>query len=354
MNNNLLIVDDERKIINSLKRELKHGGYAIYSATQGEVGLNILKKHDIAVVLSDYMMPKMDGITFLEAAKQLKPDVVRLIITAYGSLDNAMIAINRARIFGYLTKPWSSDALRGTIANAFEHYNLIQENKRLQKIMDEQNQLLKRFNMNLENMVHERTAQLEEAFREGIMMLAVAVEARDDVTGEHVKRIYDLTRRICLKLGMSVEESERIGFFSMVHDIGKIHIPDNVLRKPGHLTDKEWSIMKEHTIMGEKILGRKSFYQTAREIARSHHERWDGSGYPDGLKGESIPLTARIVIIADIFDSLTHKRSYKEAWSKEDVFAEMKRQSGSIFDPEILEQFFEMQEVEPIRKARKM
>lgn len=348
MNKNLLIVDDEPNVLNSLKRELRQEGYTIYLANQGKAGLDILEKHDIGVILSDQMMPGMDGVTFLEAAKQYKPDATRLMLTGYGSLENAIAAINRTQIFGYLTKPWSSETLKGTIARACEHYNLIAENRRLQRLTEEQNRALKDFNVNLERLVHERTLQLEEAVREGVLMLALAAEARDDNTGEHVQRISHLTRSICLELGMSDKESENIGFFSMMHDVGKIHIPDDILRKPGPLTEKEWTIMKEHTVIGERILGDKPFYQTAREIARSHHEKWDGSGYPDGLRGKAIPLVARAV--ADVFDSLTHERPYKKAWPAGKALREMKALSGGHFDPEILEVFFKTRQVNTQKK----
>jgi putative two-component system response regulator len=339
MNKNLLIVDDEPNVLSSLKRELRQEGYRIFSATHGKAGLDILENNDIGVILSDQMMPGMDGVTFLEAAKQRKPDVVRLIFTAHGSLGNAIAAINRSQIFGYLLKPWASEGLKGTVARACEHYNLVAENKQLHQLTVEQNQALEQFNANLESLVHERTMQLEEAVREGVLMLAMAAEAKDDNTGEHVYRISELTEGVCLKLNMSAEESERIGFFSMMHDVGKIHIPDNILKKPEPLTEQEWSVMKEHTIIGEKILGNKPFYQTAREIARSHHEKWDGSGYPDGLRGNAIPLAARAVAVADVFDSLTHDRPYKKAWPVGKALREMKSLSGRHFDPEILKAF---------------
>jgi len=177
-------------------------------------------------------------------------------------------------------------------------------------------------------------------------MRTIAAEAKNGNTGKHVQRICDLTCRICLKLGMSPQESGQIGFFSMMHDVGKIHIPDKILRKPGPLANKEWAVMKTHTVEGERILSRKTSYQTAREIARSHHEHWDGSGYPDGLKGKAIPVAARIVTVADVFDGLIHARPYKEAWPLKKVLAEMKRLSGKMFDPEILEVFLKMQQEE--------
>ena len=173
-------------------------------------------------------------------------------------------------------------------------------------------------------------------------MLAMAAEAKDDDTGKHVNRIQDLTKDICIGIGMSPDDSRLIGFYSIMHDVGKIHIPDKILKKPGPLTDAEWVVMKTHTIAGEKILGNKPFYKTAREIARSHHERWDGSGYPDGLKKEEIPLSARVVSIADVFDALTHERPYKAAWPLEDTLTEMKKLSGKAFDSEILDVFFKI------------
>lgn len=343
----LLIVDDEPKVINSLNRQLRRDGYTIYSANSGEKGLQLLNEKDIGVVLSDLAMPEMDGITFLGLVKQNKPDVVRMLLTANGSLNNAMDAVNRLQIFGYLTKPWADEELKATIASAFKHYNLIAENKRLQKLTRAQNQQLTLINENLEALVQKRTFQLEESVREGIVMLAMAAEAKDDDTGDHIRRIQELTRGMCMELGISYEESEQISFFSIMHDVGKIHIPDRILLKSGSLTDKEWEIMRTHCTAGEKILGSKSFYRTAREIARSHHERWDGSGYPDGIKGEAIPLAARIVSVADVFDALTHKRPYKPAWTVKAALEEMKTMSGRAFDPKILSTFIRIHSKKP-------
>ena len=344
MNRTLLIVDDEPNVISSLKRQLRHEGFTIHSANCGKAGLELVEDHDIGVVLSDQMMPGMDGISFLNAVKEQKPDVVRMLLTGYGSLENAMAAVNHSQIFGYLTKPWSSDVLIGTIARAFEHYNLVAENKRLQKLTENQNQQLRLINENLEDLVQERTSQLEEAVNEGVIMLAMAAEAKDDDTGEHIHRIRSLTHAICTGIGISPEESEQISFFSIMHDVGKIHIPDKILKKKGPLTDEEWALMKRHTIAGEKILGNKPFYAIAREIARSHHERWDGTGYPDGSEEKSIPLSARIVTVADVFDALTHERPYKKAWTEEKAIDEMKILSGKAFDPEVLEVFLKARE----------
>lgn len=337
--NQLLIVDDERNVLNSLQRVLKPEGYVIHSTNSAKDGLRILKKNNIGVVLSDYMMPEIDGITFLELAGREKPDAIMILFTGQGSLDNAMTAINRLHIFAYLTKPYQPEDLKEIISKAFHYYNLEIENKKLQESIKERNQRLSFMNENLEKLVRERTLLLEESVREGIVMLAMAAEAKDDDTGGHVQRIQKLTHSICLGFGMDDEQAEQIALSSIMHDVGKIHIPDSILKKPGKLNQEEWEIMQSHCLAGERILGEKPFYKTAREIARSHHERWNGTGYPDGLKGEFIPLAARIVTVADIFDALTNKRPYKEAWPVDKAVREMETMSGSVFDPNILSIF---------------
>lgn len=341
MNRNLLIVDDEPNVISSLQRQLKRVDCTMFSALSGEDGLSVLEKQDIAVVLSDLNMPKMNGIALLEKARDLKPDTVRVLLTGCSSESSAMAAINRAQVFEYLTKPWSKEALVSTLDRSFAHHHLITENRRLQRLTKAQNQELKKNNMNLEARVQRRTRQLQEALHEGVMMLAKAAEAKDDDTGEHVFRIQALTEKICRGLGLDVGRTRQIGLSSILHDVGKINIPDRILRKPGKLTLAEFEIMKTHTLAGERILGRTDFYQTAREIARNHHERWDGSGYPDGLSGASIPLAARIVSVADVYDALTSKRPYKSAWPRQRALEEMFQLKGKLFDPEILEAFFD-------------
>lgn len=340
LNRNLLIVDDEPNIIKSLLRQLKKNGYHIFTAYSGREGLDIIKQQNIGVVMSDQMMPEMSGIQFLEQVKKQRPDIIRLLLTGYASLENTIDAINRSHIFGFLTKPWSFEGLNATLTRAFEHYDLLMENKRLHKLTDQQNKQLKIINTNLDSLVKERTSQLEDAINEGIIMLALAAEAKDNDTGEHVNRIRKMSEELCLKYGLSAVKAEEIGIASIMHDVGKIHVPDKILKKRGPLSEKEWEIMKQHTIAGEKILGNRPFYKTAREIARSHHERWDGTGYPDGLKGKKIPFAARVVSLANVYDALTHKRVYKEAWSKEKTLSEMKSLSGKVFDPNLLELFF--------------
>lgn len=335
----ILIVDDEPRIIQSLTRELTRDGYAICSANGGVQALEILRAKDIGVIISDMMMPEMDGITFLEKAHHLKPDTVRVMLTAYGTLDNCTSAINQSHVFGLLTKPWDSENLKMCVGKALEHYSLILENKKLQGIMLEQHEELKRSNNNLEQMILARSRQLKEALREGVLTLAIAAEAKNSLIGKHIQRVHQLTLKICLKLGMIYEEAEHIALSGMLHDVGKIYVPDHILNKKEKLTEDEVDVLNRHTIVGEKILGNHPYYETAREIARSHHEDWDGGGYPDGLKGDSIPLAARIVKIADVFDNLLHA---PWSMSSDRAKAQMRGQSGKIFDPFVMDAFIDL------------
>ncbi len=343
-NQTLLIVDDEPHVLSSIKRLLRREDYRLLTATSAGRALDLLANHDICVTISDHMMPDMDGITFLEKVAAHDPAIVRILITAHASLENAMAAIKRGRIFEYLPKPWSDTALKGTIRRAFEHHGLLEENRRLQELTRQQNEELKTINDNLESLVKTRTEQLEDAVREGVFMLALASEAKDDVTGDHIRRIQRQTYALSRAQGLSEAQAEAISFGSILHDVGKIHIPDAILKKEGPLSRHEFEIMKTHTIAGEKILGRKPFYRIARQIARHHHECWDGSGYPDGLSGESIPLAARIVTIADVYDALVHERPYKPAWPVHRALSVMASCAGRMFDPQLLGVFFELQQ----------
>lgn len=181
--------------------------------------------------------------------------------------------------------------------------------------------------------------ELKEAQVDAILMLSVACEAKDEDTGDHVQRIQHYTRALANEIGLPEGLVEQIAYSSMMHDVGKIHIPDYILRKPGRLSTSEFEIMKMHTIFGERILLEKPYYRIARQIARGHHENYDGSGYPDGLKGEDIPLPARIVKLVDIYDALSTKRPYKEAWSELEAFEMILPMRRKQLDPMLVDAF---------------
>jgi PAS domain S-box-containing protein len=198
---------------------------------------------------------------------------------------------------------------------------------------------LKHYSKELEQRVTERTADLHAANMDAIYMLAEAAEAKDQDTGRHVRRIQAYSRALALQLGMSDADAEQIGYSAILHDVGKLHVPDRILAKPGPLNREERLEMQEHTIVGEKILSPRSFFALSRQIARSHHENWDGSGYPDYLDGPRIPVAARIVHVVDVYDALASKRIYKDAWASERAAEFIEDQGSKMFDPEMARAF---------------
>jgi PAS domain S-box-containing protein len=198
---------------------------------------------------------------------------------------------------------------------------------------------LRDYNKTLEEKVVQRTAELHEANMDAIYMLAVASEAKDEETGAHVRRIERFAESVAHALGLPADEARRLGYSAILHDVGKIHVPDHILKKPGPLTDDERQQMQTHTLAGETILSARPFFATARQIARSHHENWDGSGYPEGLSGAEIPLAARVVHVVDVFDALSSDRVYKPAWPLDRAAAHIEEHAGRLFDPEIARAF---------------
>lgn len=182
----------------------------------------------------------------------------------------------------------------------------------------------------------------KEAHKNAMFMLAAAVEARDGLTGSHLRRVQAYTEALASRLGLPDEVVDEIGYSSILHDVGKLLVPDEILGKPGKLSEEEWVEMRLHSEHGARILGDRDFFGMARDIAKCHHERWDGTGYPSGLRGEQIPIAARITSVADVFDALTTKRPYKDAWPDDDALAELRKLSGSSFDPAVVDAFLEL------------
>ncbi|MFA7692537.1 MAG: PAS domain S-box protein [Candidatus Hydrogenedentes bacterium] len=194
--------------------------------------------------------------------------------------------------------------------------------------------------------------RLFEMSLEAIYMLAMAAEAKDDVTGSHLRRVRYYSEAIARQLGLSEPEIIEIGYSSMMHDVGKLNVPDDVLKKPGSLTEQEWEEMKTHPLKGAAILRDKPFFGVAREIAANHHERWDGSGYPKGKKGEEIPLSSRIVTLADVYDALTTVRPYKDAFSDKVAKQKILEGKGTFFDPQVVSAFEHLYECGVITKIK--
>ena len=299
INGKILIVDDQEVNIILLERILKGAGYVSISSTMdpGEVcELHLKNRYDL--ILLDLQMPAMDGFQVIEGLKKIELDgyLPVLVITAQPSHKLRALQVGAK---DFISKPLEQAEVLARVHNMLEVRLLHRE--------------LQNYNDALELQVGERTVELQESYLETIFTMTRAAEYKDVDTGSHVQRISYYCRELARMLGMDKEFIEKIFFAGPMHDVGKIGIPDHVLLKPASLTADEWEIMKGHSSMGSKILGNsKSIYlKMGAEIALNHHERWDGGGYPNGLRGEDIPLAARIMNICDIYDALRSKRPYK-------------------------------------------
>jgi putative two-component system response regulator len=335
-----LIVDDDPENVRLLRAILKSADYEhIESAPNGYAALEHLKNYSPDIILLDLMMGGMDGFEFLTRLRAQLPADSYLPVLVLTS-DNAVASRERALALGatdFVLRPHETfDVIlrvRNLLHARFLHLEVLARND------------------TLEAQVRERTSHLEESKAELKMAqldvidrLALVGEHHDDDTGAHTQRVARISRMLAQHIGMIAEEVEMIRRAAPLHDVGKIGVSDTILLKPGKLTDEEFAVIKRHCEIGAQLLsgGRSELLRTARSIAYSHHERFDGSGYPCGLSGEDIPLEGRIVAIADVFDALTHERPYKGAWPASEAALEIKRQSGRQFDPDIVDAFCQL------------
>ena len=324
----ILIVDDQPANVTLIEKILDIDGYHnVISTTDPTQAEAIYVEQSSDLVLLDLNMPLMDGYQVLAKIREVDPDYPPIIVlTAQSDRESRIKALDiGARDF--LAKPFDRVELMTRIRNMLEVRIMAKAVKNQNKILD--------------SMVKERTQELNNTRLEVIRRLGRAAEYRDDLTGFHIIRMSRYSQLLALAAGMSEDEAENVLNASPMHDIGKIGIPDNVLLKAGKLDAEEWELMKTHVDIGVEILSGSDsvLMNMAAEIAQNHHEKWDGSGYPCGLKGEAIPLTGRVVAVADVFDALTTARPYKKAWKVEDAIDFMEEQKGQHFDPKLVELF---------------
>jgi putative two-component system response regulator len=326
----ILVVDDDRANVDLLRRVLEPQGYTHIRTTSDPLEApEIFEEFEPDLVLLDLWMPGMDGFQLMEALRERTPGGVYVPILVITS-DSSQDAKRRALAGGardFLPKPLSPAEVRLRIRNLLE-------TRFLHRALEEHNR-------SLEERVRKRTADLEAARLEVLRRLARAAEYRDDETGEHTRRVGRTSGRIGRALGLPRGEVELIETVAPLHDLGKIGIPDRILMSPTRLSADDFEVMKTHTIIGWELLRGSGFrlLDTAAQIARSHHEHWDGKGYPDGLSGNAIPLAGRIVALADTFDALIHSRPYKRAWSRAEALAEIEAGRGKKFDPDVVDAF---------------
>lgn len=331
----LLLLDDEESNLVLLERILERAGYRhLRSTTEPRDAVRHFLEFSPDLVILDLNMPHLDGFGVLQDLRPHIPDgsyVPILVVTG----DNSVTARRRALSAGakdFLAKPYDSTEVLLRIGNLLEarflHLALLAQMDRL------------------EEKVRQRTRELEDAQVEILERLALAAEFRDDSTRQHTQRVGLWSSRLAVKLGLPLDIADLLRRAAPLHDLGKVAVPDVILLKLDRLTDDEFRVMQTHTQIGAKILSgsKHALLQLAEQIALTHHEHWDGSGYTPGLGGEAIPLVSRIVAVVDVFDALTHARPYKPAWPVHEAVAEIERQSGRQFDPMVVQAFMELLE----------
>jgi len=323
---NCLVVDDEPGVRRSLARMLQAQGFQCFEASTGLEALELLERiGDTPLIVSDMRMPELDGIGFLEAVRRRYPDTSVIMLTGLSDTTTAVDCLHLGAA-DFLLKPISMNELQARVARALEKRALVLQNRYYQE--------------NLERRVHEQAQRIQELFLQGVQMLARALEAKDAYTRGHSIRVSRYAVATARRMGFQGVLLDGIRLGGELHDIGKIGTRESVLHKPGSLTAEEFRQISEHPILGERMLS-----PLAREspdvlrIVRSHHERLDGRGFPDGLRGERIPVEARIVAVADAFDAMTTRRPYRDSRPPEQAMAELRRVAGTQLDPEAVEAF---------------
>ena len=342
----MLVVDDEPSISRMIARALEREGYQCMDAGSGDEALEMLAKQAVDVVITDIRMPGMDGIELLKRIRAAyDPDVV--VMTGFTE-DYNYESVITAGASDFLHKPLSLKELSIRLKRVLRMRYLLKERDSIYR------QLKKNFDqlVTYSNQLKSAHEELKYAYLDTINRLVVATEYKDEDTGDHIVRISRYCTLIAQKMGLAGETVELIQYASPMHDIGKIGIPDHILLKPDLLTREEFEIVKTHTTIGASILenARAEVLQLSREIALTHHEKYNGKGYPQGLAGKDIPVSGRIVGIADIFDALTSRRPYKDPYPIEVAADIIRSERGEHFDPEITDIFLD--NIEEFRKIR--
>ncbi len=326
----ILIVDDEREITEILA-DLLSEDHECLKAGSAEQALDCLRAGEFHLVISDITMPGMSGLEMIPYVKQLSPDTVVVMISGMQTVESAIGAL-RLGAFDYLMKPFDLRQVEAVVKRALEYHELVVAKRRYEN--------------HLEELVEQRTVELdralnslEGAYRSTLKALTAALETRDSETHGHSERVVTYSLRLGREYGLNSEEMKSLEFGSLLHDIGKIGVPDSILRKPAKLTEEEWVRMREHPLHGQQILRGIEFLQGAARVVAQHHEQWDGSGYPVGLRGEEIDVCARIFSVADAFDAITSDRVYRRGKSYEAASQELDDWAGRQFDPKVVEAF---------------
>lgn len=326
----ILIVDDEPEIT-SILFDLFAGKYDCSTAGSAEEALEQLARQDFELVVSDITMPGISGLDMIPHVKRMRPNTVVVMISGMQTVESAIGAL-RLGSFDYVMKPFDLRQVEAVVKRALEHQGLIVAKQRYED--------------HLEELVEQRTAELdqalnslEDAYRSTLRALTAALETRDLETHGHSERVVTYSLRLGREYGLDSQRVKALEFGSLLHDIGKIGVPDSILRKPAKLTDDEWVLMRQHPVHGQQILRGIEFLEGAARVVAQHHEKWDGSGYPLGVSGEDIDLCARIFAVADAFDAMTSDRVYRKGKPYQAAAQELDDWAGKQFDPKVVEAF---------------
>jgi putative nucleotidyltransferase with HDIG domain len=325
----VLVVDDEEPIRNALRKYLKQQQFEVYTAGSGDEALQQLRLHKVALMLSDIRMPGTSGVDLVPQALEIEPELAILMLTAVNDATSAALCMQRGAM-DYLTKPIELADLGRAVQRALKRREMLLENRELNQWLKEE--------------VTTRTAELqrerhrlERVSTATLEALVNALEAKDPYLRGHSARVADLSANIAAELQLPEDEVERVRMAGRLHDLGKIGTRESVVNKEGPLTPEEFEHVKQHVIIGAQILAPLTHLGDVVSMVRSHHERWDGTGYPEALRGEEIPLGGRVIAAAEVFDALTTSRPYQEKMTPEQAVERLADLSGTVLDPRVFE-----------------
>lgn len=348
----ILLIDDEEPILDIMTMMLADEGYDLHAANSGEEGLKILKESPpFSLIISDQLMPGMTGVQFFTEARKICPTALRVLLTGHADTDAIIDAINIGGIHLYLTKPWHKDELLYSINQMLTKAELLIENRRLDELVKQQNVELIELNKSLEEKVRLKTLHLDQRALElktshertrlvlegTVQAMSKIVESRDPYTAGHELQVARIACIIAQKMFLSYDQVEAIRIAGSLHDIGKIAVPSEILTKPGRLSRLEMEMVKTHSQNAYDILKTIEFPYPIAQIILQHHERMDGSGYPQGLIGEDILLAARIIGVADVIEAMSAHRPYRPALGIETAIEEIVKHRGVLYDSTVVD-----------------
>jgi len=332
----ILVVDDDAGIRRLVQTLLKNAGYPVDAVENALEAQKQLAEKNYDAVISDIMMPGMSGIDLLKIIQKDSPDIPVILMTGNPDLGMATEAIRAGSVVDYLRKPFSTDQMLRTVERAVEIKKVRDDNRRFTAENE-------RYQLHLEEMMDEKSAELVTAYDFTLEAMVAMLDAREKATGQHSIRVRNLSLILGRALGLSSSELDDLARGTLLHDIGKIATPDAILLKPGKLTEDEWVIMKPHAQTGYDIVQSSEHLSPAAELILSHHEKFDGSGYPRGLKGKEICLGARIFAVVDAYDAMRSVRVYKGPIPANEAVDEIVRCGGTHFDPDVVQVFLTCQ-----------